>query len=159
MSKFKRIILFNFLLCTAIVITDQFLKWVMLTKIGLNNGASFLPGLIQFFVVKNTGGAFSIFNQYPVFFKIIGIVNVFIFSYLALCPTVNFNNLIKAGCACVLGGTFSNLIDRFLQNGVVDYLDFQLFNFAVFNVADVSIDIGVLLILIGWYFSKKTKPA
>ena len=153
--KIKKILSFNLALTAFIIIIDQFLKWVMLTKIGLNNGASFLPGFMQFLVVKNTGGAFSIFNQYPIFFKLVGIINVFIFSYLALCPTITFNDFIKTGCACVLGGTFSNLIDRFLQSGVVDYLDFQFFNFAVFNVSDVFIDLGVILILVGWYTSKK----
>ena len=127
----------------------------MLSDIGLNNTKGFIPGVINFNVVQNTGGAFSIFKQYPSCFKIIGVINIFIFSYLAFCPTVAFNTLMKTGCACVLGGSVGNLIDRFLQGGVVDFLDLQLFNFAVFNLADVFIDIGVGLVLIGWYISRK----
>lgn len=146
--------LINLALLLLIVLLDQFLKWNMIHNIGLNNSASFIPGFIQFLVVKNTGGAFSILNQYPVFFKTIGIINIFIFSYLVFCPTVTFNSLIRIGCTCILGGTFSNLFDRFAHGGVIDFIDFQFVNFAVFNVADVFIDIGVVLILFSWYFAK-----
>jgi signal peptidase II len=49
----------------------------------------------------------------------------------------------------VLGGGVSNLLDRFTQEGVVDYVYWHCgFDFAIFNFADVMIDLGVLLILI-----------
>jgi len=49
----------------------------------------------------------------------------------------------------ILGGGISNLLDRFTQEGVVDYVYWHCgFNFAIFNFADVMIDLGVLLILI-----------
>lgn len=138
-----------------VVALDQITKYFVLKEIGLGNAKPFIPGLFYFTVVKNTGGAFSILNEYPICFKIIGLINMFIFSYLAFCPTVSFGNLIRLGSACILGGTLGNLIDRFLRDGVVDFLDLELFKFAIFNLADVFIDIGVILILFGWYLSKK----
>lgn len=131
----------------------------MLLDIGLNNTSSLIAGFVQFTVVRNTGGAFSIFAQYPCLFKIIGIVNVVIFSYLTFCPSVTFNNIIKIGCTLVLGGTGGNLIDRFLQGGVIDFIDLQIFNFAIFNLADVFINAGIVLVLVGWYLSKKKQCA
>ena len=110
---------------------------------------------MQFTIVQNTGGEFTILRQYPVFFQLLGVVNVLIFSYLTFCPVVTLNGMIKTGCACILGGTLGNLIDRFVHSGVIDFFDLQFFNFAVFNLADVSIDIGVVLILIGWFVSRK----
>ena len=110
--------------------------------------------MINFTVVQNTGGAFSIFSEYPIYFKIIGTVNVLIFSYLAFCPTVALNILTKLGCVSILGGTVGNLIDRFLAGAVTDFLDLQIISFAIFNLADVFIDIGVVLILIGWLYKK-----
>ena len=154
-QNLKKRLLLYFLTSIFIVFIDQCTKKTILLKVGLNNTSELIPGIIQFFVVQNTGGAFSLFKQYPICFQVIGIVNVFIFSYLTLCPTVTFNTLMKTGCACILGGTIGNLIDRFFQGGVVDFLDLQLFNFAVFNLADVFIDLGVVLILIGWFLSKK----
>lgn len=141
----------NLIVLTFIVLVDQLSKRVLFNDIGLNNTKEFLPGLINFTVVLNTGGAFSVFKEYPVYFKAIGIINLLIFSYLAFCPTVYFNKITKTGCLFILGGTIGNLTDRFITGGVIDFLDLQFINFAIFNLADVFIDIGVILILIGWF--------
>lgn len=153
-ENFKKRLLTYFLVFVLIILLDQFSK-ALLLKIGLGNVKEFIPGFVQFKVAQNTGGAFSIFRNCPILFKIIGVVNVLIFSYLAFCPTVVLSNLTKIGCVCVLGGTVGNLIDRFFRGGVIDFLDFQFVSFAVFNLADVFIDLGVVLILIGWILSKK----
>ena len=47
----------------------------------------------------------------------------------------------------VLAGAFGNGIDRFLFGYVVDFLDFRLINFPVFNIADVCINIGIVFLL------------
>ncbi len=154
-TKFKKQFTIYILIVCAIILFDQFTKILLVSNIGLNNKINFIPGILQFTVVKNTGGAFSIFKQYPGFFKIVGLTNILIFLYLTFCPTVRVNNIIRSGFACVLGGTAGNLIDRFLKSGVIDFLDLQFINFAVFNMADVFIDIGVALILIGWFMSER----
>jgi signal peptidase II len=51
------------------------------------------------------------------------------------------------GYGFILSGAVGNGIDRFLFGYVVDFLDFRLINFPVFNVADVTINIGVLILL------------
>ena len=154
-ANFKKQLHIYFSVFISVVLFDQIPKRTLIHEIGVKNTKEFVPGIINFSSVKNTGGAFSIFKEYPVCFMIIGIINVFIFLYLTFCPTVPFNTITKAGCACILGGTLGNLIDRLLAGGVIDFLDLQLFNFAVFNLADVFIDIGVALILIGWFFVKE----
>ena len=154
-ANLKKKLLISFVVFILIVLLDQLTKRFMINDIGLNNSKPFIPGIMEFMVVQNTGGAFSIFKEYPIYFQIIGLVNVLIFSYLAFCPTKAFNTITKLGCVCILGGTVGNLIDRFLLSGVIDFLDLQLFNFAVFNLADVFIDIGVVLIIIGWILSGK----
>ena len=154
-ENFKKNLLVSFVSFLLIVFFDQLTKRFMLDEIGLNNSKPFIAGIIQFTVVQNTGGAFSIFKQYPIYFQIIGVINALIFSYLAFCPTRVFNYLIKLGCTCILAGTVGNLIDRFLVGGVIDFLDLQIFKFAVFNLADVFIDIGVVLILVGWFIAGK----
>ena len=153
-EDYKKSVLLNFFIFFLIIIFDQLTKRYLLFDIGLNNSKPFIPGLVQFTVVQNTGGAFSILKQYPFFFQLLGIINAFIFSYLAFCPVVTLNNVVKTGCVCVLGGTVGNLIDRLVHNGVIDFFDLQLFNFAVFNLADVFIDIGVVFIIIGWFLTK-----
>ena len=155
-ANFKKKLLFYFILSMSIVCLDQFLKKYAISKIGLGNFSPFIPGFVQFNVVQNTGGAFSIFKEYPLVFTVIGLINVLILSWLIFCPTVIFNDIIRTGCACIFGGTIGNVIDRFLDGGVIDFFDLQFVNFAIFNVADVFIDIGVVLVLIGWYFIEKS---
>lgn len=154
-SNLKKQLLFLFLIFISVVALDQISKKFLLNEIGLNNNKEFISGILQFTLVQNTGGAFSVFKEYPIYFQIIGLINLLIFSYITFCPTVSFNTIIKSGCACILGGTTGNLIDRFLRGGVIDFLDLQMIDFAIFNVADIFIDIGVVLILIGWYISHK----
>jgi len=144
-----------FAIFTSIVFLDQITKRAAFNEIGLNGSQEFIAGIINLTVVQNTGGAFSLFQEYPIYFKIIGIINIVIFSYLVFCPTISLNPFIKLGCTCILSGTVGNLIDRFIANGVIDFLELDFINFAIFNFADVFIDVGVVLILIGWYTSSR----
>ena len=138
-----------------IVFLDQLTKMSLLSKIGLGNTESFLPGIVQFTLVQNTGGAFSVLTEYPIVFKVIGVINIFVFSFFTFYPAKFLNNAIRFGSVFVLGGTIGNLIDRFLHNGVIDFIDLQLFDFAIFNVADIAINIGVAFVLYGFFCKSK----
>lgn len=157
MASIRRKYLLYLFVAIIIFLLDQVTKNIVVDYIGCGKTKPFIPGVINFTLLQNTGGAFSILKDYPFLFKVIGVINVIIFSYLAFCPTVHFSNIIKLGSAFILGGTFGNLFDRFRNNAVTDFIDIQLFEFAVFNLADVFIDIGVILILYGWLFSKKQR--
>ncbi|RMF28038.1 MAG: signal peptidase II, partial [Cyanobacteria bacterium J083] len=61
----------------------------------------------------------------------------------------------QIGCGFILAGALGNGVDRFLFGYVVDFLDFRLINFAIFNLADVFINIGILCLL---YSIFKTPP-
>lgn len=148
---------FYIVLVLILFTLDQLSKKYLLYNVGFDNSAEFIPGILQFTVVQNTGGAFSTFSKFPYVFKLIGIINVFIFSYLLIATRFKFNNITKIGCAFVLGGTLGNVTDRILRGAVTDFLDIQFIKFAVFNLADVFIDVGVVLILVGLYLRSKDK--
>ena len=59
---------------------------------------------------------------------------------------MKFLNIVR----CAFGGIVGNLIDRLLYGYVIDYLDFELFNynFAIFNFADICIVLGALILLL-----------
>jgi signal peptidase II len=61
----------------------------------------------------------------------------------------------QLGWGFVFAGAFGNGIDRFLSGYVIDFLDFRLINFPVFNLADVSINIGIGLLLIASFREAK----
>lgn len=61
--------------------------------------------------------------------------------------------------AAIVGGGIGNLIDRVARGYVVDFIDFRLIHFAIFNVADIFVVVGVILLLIYLLFfeSKRAK--
>lgn len=151
----KKNLLINLTALFSIVFFDQASKSYMLQNIGLNETENFISGLVRFFVVQNTGGAFSIFKQFPQYFLVFGVINILIFSYIVFFPSANFNSLIKTGCTFILAGTVGNSLDRIFHGAVIDFIDLEFINFAVFNIADISINIGAILILFGWYTSEE----
>ncbi|MEB3159968.1 MAG: signal peptidase II, partial [Synechocystis sp.] len=54
----------------------------------------------------------------------------------------------QLGYGCILAGAFGNGIDRFALGHVVDFFDFRLINFPIFNMADVFINIGIACLLL-----------
>lgn len=60
----------------------------------------------------------------------------------------NISNLIKVSLTMIISGGISNLIDRIFRGYVVDYIDInQIFNYPVFNIADICVVIGVILLV------------
>lgn len=101
----------------------------------------------EFFIFKyslNTGAAFNILKGWNTFLIIFGLIVIFVILYY------RNNKKFEIGLSFLLGGTLSNVIDRILFNGVIDYI--HLFN-NIFNLADVSNIIGALILI--YHFSKE----
>lgn len=95
----------------------------------------------------NKGVAFSMFAFLGEHLKWIQLVLI-----IAVLAYVVYDGYLKQyalAIGLIVGGAFGNLYDRFTQEGVVDYVAWHCgFNFAVFNYADVMIDLGVAIIVI-----------
>lgn len=155
-DSFKKKFILNFIIFSLVALLDQITKRMLYSELGLGNSKAFLPGIVQFTIATNTGGAFSILREYPFFLLIIAVINMFIFSYFAFCPTVKQSDIIKMGCSFIVGGILGNLIDRISFGAVIDFIDLQFIDFAIFNIADIAINIGVILIVIGWVIEEKS---
>jgi signal peptidase II len=59
----------------------------------------------------------------------------------------------QAGYGLILGGALGNGIDRFVSGHVVDFIDFRIIRFPVFNLADVFINAGIICLLIATFYS------
>lgn len=100
---------------------------------------------------ENTGAAFSSFSGarwFLVGFTLIMLIALLIF--VIKCKTKNMFFLIST--VMIMSGGIGNLIDRIRQGYVVDYLDVKLFNFAVFNFADICVVLGAVFALIYVFF-------
>ena len=62
------------------------------------------------------------------------------------------SKLLDLGLSFVLGGAVGNMIDRVILGYVVDFIDFRIINFPVFNVADIFVVIGAIILVIFYIF-------
>ncbi len=129
-----------FFTLAGIFIIDQNIKSLFV------DGFRYYTKCIDLILVYNKGVAFSMFAflaeylKYIQLFLVSGVL-VYILYLKKLCYAMPVGLL--------LGGAFSNIYDRFIHGGVVDMVYWHCgFNFAVFNFADVMIDLAVLWILI-----------
>ncbi|AJC94825.1 lipoprotein signal peptidase [Campylobacter volucris] len=130
---------------------DQASKYLFLQ--GLGYKGEFFDLVLTY----NTGVAFSMFAFLGAYLKYIQLIFIVVlFGYLFYqkeflkTHLVAFAIMLSAGC--------SNLLDRFVHIGVVDFVFWhKWFEFAVFNLADVMINISVVLILIKEFLNKGEK--
>ena len=102
--------------------------------------------MFSFDLIKNYGAAFNIFSGSRIFLSIVSVFISFIILYLMLrnqsTKTINLYSY-----SFILGGSIGNGIDRITTGYVVDFIKLNFINFPVFNLADISINIGFLFIL------------
>jgi signal peptidase II len=106
-----------------------------------------IPGVFHFTYVTNPGAAFSLFSDNGAWLRWLSLIVSFALMALAWFGPRQ-NRWEQVGYGFILGGALGNGIDRFAAGEVVDFLDFRLIRFPVFNMADVFINIGIICLLI-----------
>ncbi len=145
-----------FLLSALIVGLDQWLKFWIVANLELGEVQNLIPNILSLTYIQNTGAAWSILEGQMVFFTIITTIAVIVVTYL-LIRYRQENKFLTIGLALVLAGAIGNFIDRVRLNYVVDMFQTDFMNFPIFNVADMSLVIGVGLIFIYTLFDEQMK--
>lgn len=127
-----------------IVLIDQFTKYLMLYNKKLFINKDFLLFKLDF--VKNYGAAFNIFSGNRIFLSLISILFSILLIYLIFKKNT-LNTFDLYSYSFILGGTIGNGIDRIYKGFVVDFINLNIINFPVFNIADISINIGFIFLL------------
>jgi signal peptidase II len=127
-----------------IVLIDQFTKYLMLYNKKLFINKDFLLFKLDF--VKNYGAAFNIFSGSRILLSSISILFSILLIYLILSKKTLITIELYS-YSFILGGTIGNGIDRILRGYVIDFINLNIINFPVFNIADISINIGFILLL------------
>ena len=120
-----------------IVLIDQFTKYLMFYNKKLFINKDFLLFKLDF--VKNYGAAFNIFSGSRIFLSLISILFSIILIYLIFRKNT-LNSFDLYSYSFILGGTIGNGIDRIYKGFVVDFINLNIINFPVFNIADISIN-------------------
>lgn len=136
----------TFIIILSIIVVDQIIKTIIVAKTNID--FTIIPGVLKLSYVENTGGAYGLGADSIL--VLIGI-NILLIVFIAtlLIKGKNLETKIRRGLELVLAGGISNLLDRLLRGYVIDYIDISsLVKYPVFNIADISIVCGVIIIII-----------
>ena len=132
------------MIMAGVIFLDQLTKWLTVINLEFEETFPLIENVFHFTYVRNTGAAFSIFNEPDERWIFMSISSV---AIVALSIYLWFNRkkgaLLCVALSFIIGGGIGNMIDRCLLKYVIDMLDFRLINFAVFNVADSFVCVGV----------------
>ncbi len=154
-KKFIGDCLFHSLLIAIVLIVDQ------VTKLWARNtlpGASIVvwKDVFSFRLIYNTGASFGIFQNKTLaltIFSIIGMLAIAAFYFWL--PKEKKMRPMRLTLAMILAGGIGNIIDRIMLGKVTDMISFDLINFPVFNVADIGVTCGAIVMCILWIFYYK----
>jgi len=120
-----------------------------LTKILLyGQNMSLLGDLLWLKTVFNEGAAWGVGNGGRWAFVVLSIVCAVGFIYLLISKKYFKSKFFKVSIGFLLGGLLGNLFDRIFFGGVRDFIYFKFINFPVFNVADIAVTIGTIMLIV-----------
>ena len=141
---------------SILLIIDQITKLLINTKMTLNQEIIIIPKVLSLLYVKNTGAAFSMLQDNTIFLTVINALFIIVLHLLIK----KEKNLSKFSClslGMIMGGMFGNLLDRIIHHSVIDFIYISIINFPIFNIADMGITIGVVLLIISFIIEERNK--
>jgi len=141
-------------LSLAVLVVDQWSKWMVEVHLPHTTSQPLIPGLLSFTHVKNTGVAFGLFAAHGAgggswLLVLMGLAALTaVFLYFRFAP--ERNRLLLSSLALIVGGAVGNLIDRLTSGAVTDFVDVYVgpHHWPAFNVADSAITIGIALMIV-----------
>lgn len=147
--------LFMALFAGLIVAADQLTKLWTVATIPLYGQIPVIDGLFHLTYVQNTGAAFSAFQGAQWLFVIVFVVLTVAIIWEFPKKKMAFTNLERWCIVAIYAGGIGNMIDRLRFGYVIDMVEVEFMNFAVFNVADSFITCGAILLLVHLAFFNK----
>ncbi len=150
---------FLILFMLLIAAMDQIVKALVVARIPLGAAVPALPGVFHLTNLHNTGAAFSMLQGGRWLFALVCAVGLAIAVVLVKRKVVHAPA--ELWClAAIFGGGIGNLIDRVRLGYVVDMIEVEFVNFAVFNVADAFITCGAVgLFIYVLFFDRRKEKA
>ncbi|WP_270182060.1 signal peptidase II [Alkalihalobacillus sp. CinArs1] len=147
--------MWKYLIAIGIVILDQWTKWLVVKNMEYGESIKLINDFLYLTSHRNRGAAFGILQGQMIFFYIITVI--VIVAVLYYMNQYKHSKFVSVTLALILGGAVGNFIDRVFRGEVVDFVNTYIFSydFPIFNVADASLVVGVILIFIGTIFESK----
>ena len=140
------------ILISIIILVDQISKYIL--SVNYNYFINKNLFIFSFDYIRNYGAAFNIFDGNRIFLSLTSILSSLILIYLIFFKdTLNSTN--RYGLSLILAGSLGNGIDRILKGYVIDFINLNIINFPIFNIADISINIGCYILIFNYFRNKK----
>lgn len=131
----------------SLILFDQLVKSYVVKTIALGEIKSWIPNLVSLTYLQNRGAAFSMLQDQQWFFAVITLV-VMVGAIWYLHKHIEDSSWTVFGLILIIAGGLGNFIDRISQGFVVDMFHLDFINFAIFNVADSYLTVGVIVLMI-----------
>lgn len=131
-----------YIISAVCLLVDQLTKFLLYGK-----SCSLIGDFLWLEPGFNTGASFSMFSNATIFLIIFSIPMVALINYAIISNKLTKSKFLKIALGIMLGGTVGNLIDRIVYGGVRDFIYLKSINFAIFNFADIFINIGTYLMI------------
>ena len=135
-----------------IILIDQFTKYLMFFNYNIYVNKDLVLFKLDF--VKNYGAAFNIFSGSRIFLSIISIIFSILLLYLILRKNTS-KSIDMYSYSFILAGTVGNGLDRIIKGFVIDFINLNFIDFPVFNIADISINVGFIFLLYRFFKNKQ----
>ena len=130
-----------------LIALDQLVKSYIVQQIPLGEVRSWIPNFVSLTYLQNRGAAFSMLQDQQWLFTVITLV-VMVGAIWYLYKHMEDSHWMVLGLTLIIAGGLGNFIDRVSQGFVVDMFHLDFINFAIFNVADSYLTVGVIILLI-----------
>ena len=137
------------------ILADQLLKAWTVSNIPLGGEKEFIPGILSLTYLRNEGAAWSMLEGKQWFFLILTPI-VIIAALYFLNKKIN-QNWYFAALTLIISGALGNFIDRVRQSFVVDMFQTDFINFPIFNIADILLSIGFVVLFIAIILDKEVE--
>lgn len=154
-NKKTAVWIISFIAVAGLVIADHWTKHLAVLHLKGQPAIPILEGVFQLNYIENRGAAFGIMQGRQIFFAVCTVVISLVILYIyARIPHSSKYRPLRVCAVLIWSGAAGNLIDRLRLNYVVDFFDFCLIDFPVFNVADCYVVISCILfaLLILFYY-------
>ena len=151
------VLIFSLVLVVVLVALDQLTKFLF-TRLYLKNGqTTVIDGFFYFTYVENSGAAWSFLSDLSwsqLFFKILTVISILLFGLFFYYGYKHNYRFLQFSLAITVGGTIGNFIDRLRFDAVTDFIKFVFgsYHFPIFNVADICLTFGVIMIIVHLLF-------
>ena len=150
--------------CGCVVLMDQVTKILIHNSMRLYSREPVINGILDLHYIRNTGAAFGFLSGSHSVFRLPFFIGVSVIAIVIILYLFNkmeeSETLAPLALSLVLGGAMGNLVDRIRLGEVIDFIYFHYRRFAwpAFNVADIAITSGVILLIFHMLFLEEKKP-